>query len=295
MLLFFIINARLLLICVLIFSKSISRPFSSNKFSIICCVFSGGMSFFINLFFMLFNSYSSLNGFSAFNIFNKIVLIFSFKLFINKWQLSSNSFCNIFPNKLISVSSLENVLIPFIIFVAHSITIFFKPYFWFKYIYIYSSIVCFGCLFIIHFLSKDIFDVYIFDIISFIIFKVNTRFPANDKFVNSTLLFILLCVKGFDIFCFIYVFLEFSISLFNGLFFKWVIGIVFIKGIFMLFMLGFLFSKFVFSKKLLLLLLLLLLLKKLLLINFWVINSFSSFNLIYFSFNILFLSFNCFI
>ena len=58
------------------------------------------------------------------------------------------------------------------------------------------------------------------------------------------------------------------------------------------FILGFLFSKLAFSK---ILLLLLYLFKFLLLINFWVINSSSSFNLLNFSFNILYLSFNCFI
>lgn len=87
------------------------------------------------------------------------VLTVSWTCIIMNLNSSSHSFLRIFPKRATWWSFLEYFLIPLIMLAAHSTIRFLSPYLWFRYVYMYCSIVSRGNLLSSHFLSYFILDV----------------------------------------------------------------------------------------------------------------------------------------
>jgi len=81
----------------------------------------------------------------------------SFTVYCMKRNSSSHSLLSIFPNSATSWSSFWYYLMPVIMAAAHSIIKFFRPYLWFRYVYMNYSIVSRGSLFSSHFWSNLVF------------------------------------------------------------------------------------------------------------------------------------------
>ena len=120
-------------------------------------------------------SVSDLVGcFSFKNDFNR-TLIVSLTCTWTYLNSSSISFFKTFPKRATSLSNLWYFLIPDIIAWAHSIINYLSPYLWFRYVYIYCSIVSLAYLFSRFFSSCFFFWMYISAISSFIYFSVRER------------------------------------------------------------------------------------------------------------------------